>query len=367
MSHYAKYFLTPALVPTALLGPLLGGAWLWLGIAVVALLVVGGDTLLGNDPSEPRYRHPWILEIPLQLALPLLTLLLLALAWSAGPPPSDFLGIGALTSRLTGIDALAARERTLWWHYVGGCLSIGFIVAGYGTNVAHELCHRVGRRRHVVVGRWLLAMSGNADFSIEHVYGHHARVGTPADPASARRGENVYAFFLRSTIGGHLSAWCLERARLRRRGKSVVSRHNQILTGYAMSLLWIALFYVAAGRLGIALFLAQALVAKFVLEVVNYMEHYGLTRRPGEKVLPKHSWNTNRRMSAMILYSLTRHSAHHESGTRPFWSLPAYPHAPEMPHGYLTTLVICLVPPLWRRVIDPRLTEWHRRYAAAAA
>lgn len=365
--HYAKYYLTPLLVPFVLLGLFTGGPWLWGGFVVLAALLVAGDALLGEDTAEPAYRHPWLLEIPLQLALPILAVVLIALAWAAGPAGSDFLGLGALVHAWTGYDALAARAGNAWWHYVGAVLSVGFIVAGYGTNVAHELCHRVTRKGHVMISRWILAMSCNADFSIEHVHGHHANVCTHKDPATARRGETVYAFFLRSTIMSHVSAWEIELARLRRRGFSPWSWRNQMVTGILMSVAWAGLFYWAAGWFGVGIFLAQALVAKFVLEVVNYMEHYGMVREPGKKVMPHHSWNTNRRMSGMILYSLTRHSAHHEKGSKPFWSLPAYADAPEMPQGYLTTIFLCLVPPLWKRIIDPKLAAWDRDYAPGGA
>ena len=122
-----------------------------------------------------------------------------------------------------------------------------------------------------------------------------------------------------------------------------------------MSVLWCAVFYIAGGVFGLILFLCQAAFAKFILEVVNYMEHYGLSRKPGQPVSPEHSWNTNHRMSSMVLFSLTRHSAHHEKPMVKFWQLNSYADAPQMPYGYLTTLVICLIPPLWYRTINPGL------------
>ena len=113
------------------------------------------------------------------------------------------------------------------------------------------------------------------------------------------------------------------------------------------------------------LFLCQAAFAKFILEVVNYMEHYGLSRSEGQPVGPEHSWNTNHRMSSMVLFSLTRHSAHHEKPKVKFWKLDPYADAPQMPYGYLTTLVICLIPPLWYRIITPSLNEWKLQYTPA--
>jgi alkane 1-monooxygenase len=360
--HYLKYYLTPALAPLFLLGLFAGGGWMWGGLIIMIVLLVGGDALLGEDTSEPEYRYPWLLELPLQAALPVLTLLVLTLAWTAGSGQEDFLGLGALASYLLSQDVFAARAGNTWFDYLGACLGVGLLVAGYGTNVAHELCHRTTRKASVLASRWILAMSGNADFAIEHVYGHHARLCTHEDPATARRGENVYAFFVRSTVMGHKSAWDIEAARLQRRGLSVWSWRNRMFSGYAMTLVWAGLFVLAGGALGLVLFIAQAVTAKFVLEVVNYMEHYGMTREPGSKIHPHHSWNTNRKMSGLVLYSLTRHSAHHERGSLPFYKLSAYPEAPEMPQGYLTTIFLCLCPPLWKRIIDPKLAEWDAQY-----
>ena len=130
-----------------------------------------------------------------------------------------------------------------------------------------------------------------------------------------------------------------------------------------MSLFWAILFFIAGDFFGIVLFLGQAAFAKFILEAVNYMEHYGLSRSTKQPVGPEHSWNTNKRMSTMVLFSLTRHSAHHEKPKVKFWNLAPYENAPQMPYGYLTTLVICLIPPLWYKIINPSLNEWEQRYS----
>jgi alkane 1-monooxygenase len=362
--HYAKYYLTPLLAIAAMSGVLLGGYWMWLGFWVLLVIVVGGDAFLGEDSSKPPYRFPSLIELPLHLALPLLTLLLISFAWSLGTGEKDFLKIGATLNGLFPYDFLAGRDKTGPLDHIGGLISVGFTVAGYGTNVAHELTHRVKSHPSMFEGRWILSMSCNSDFSIEHVYGHHVTVGTEEDPATARRGENVYLFFLRSTLMGHLSAWRLELRWLRKNGQSNWFWDNRMTKGYLMSLVWVAMFFYAGGVKGLLFFLGQALFAKFILEVVNYMEHYGLWRRPDEPIRPHHSWNTNKRMSGMVLYSLTRHSAHHEKPRIPFWNLDPYTQAPQMPYGYLTTIFVCLLPPLWYRVIDPGLRDWDLHYAA---
>lgn len=365
MYKYLKYSVTPLITLLTMLGILVGGSWMWMGLIAQSIISIGGDFVLGDDPSVPKYRFIRLLQIPLFLALPLLSLLLLALAWMAGSGQEDFLGIGALVQSVFSYDLFAARSATTWSDYLGGILGVGFSVAGYGTNIAHELTHRTTSPLSMLVGRWLLSMSCNADFSIEHVYGHHVRVGTEDDPATARRGESVYGFFVRSSFGSHRSAWRLERERLSRKNLSVFSWHNLMLTGYLMSIVWAGLFWYVGGGKGLVLFLAQAFIAKFLLEATNYMEHYGLVREPSEPVRPEHSWNTNKRASSIVLYTLTRHSAHHEQGNLPFWLLDPYVDAPQMPHGYLGTMCLCLIPPLWWWIINPRLKQWDAEYGPA--
>lgn len=363
MLKYVKYMFTPVLMTIVTVGILLGGGWMWLGLFAILLFVVGGDAVSGEDLTEPVFAHKWLLNLNLYLTIPVLAALLFALAWMSGSGTQDFSGFGAIVSSVLGWDIFAARDATHWYHFVGAILGSGFAVVGYGTNVAHELTHRTADPAAMIGGRWLLAMGCMADFSIEHVYGHHMHVGTRRDPATALRGENVYAFVLRSTIDGHKSAWNLEASRLRKRGQSVFSFRNRMLRGYLMSLSIAGMFFAAGGWAGVLVFLAQAAWAKTVLEIVNYMEHYGLVRIEGKPVMPRHSWNTNKWMSALVLYSLTRHSAHHEKGDVPFWHLKPYVEAPTMPYGYLTTILITMIPPLWFRVMAPKLASWDSQQA----
>ena len=362
MWKYLKYYIVPLLSTSVLIGIYLGGHWMWLGFFVLLIVVVGGDAILGEDDTQPEYSYPWLLEIPLHLALPIIILILLTFAWGSGSTGEDFLGIGKLLSGLFPYDFLEARDGNILFDYVGAMLGVGFMVAGYGTNVGHELTHRIKDRIAMLEGRWLLSASCNADFAIEHVYGHHVTVGTDKDPATAKKGENVYFFYIRSTIMGHIRAWKHELKRLRKKRAYLVSFNNRMITGYMMSALWGGIFLIAGGIFGLVLFLGQAAFAKFILEVVNYMEHYGLSRKAEQPVGPEHSWNTTKTMSTLVLFSLTRHSAHHETPRVKFWKLDPYGNAPQMPYGYLTTLIICLIPPLWYKIINPSLNEWEQKY-----
>jgi alkane 1-monooxygenase len=364
MYKYLKFYITPLLFAVLLPLVFLGGAWLWFPVVAITLIMVIGDAISGDDYSTPEYKYPKLLNIPLYLTLPVCLVGLAILAWYSQSGNDDFLKIGTFMQSLTSIDVFQARENTKWYHLIGGAISIGFLTGGYGINVGHELTHRTWDKMAWIWGRWILATANTTDFSLEHVYGHHETVGTMVDPATARRGENVYKFIVRSWWGSNKNAWKIEKERLKKKGLPVISPYNQVIRGHLMSLTFVAIFYYVGGWTGVALYMLQAAWARTLLEIVNYMEHYGLVRVPGAPVEPKHSWNTNKRMSSLILFSLTRHSAHHEKGDLPFWVLNPYPEAPEMPFGYLTTIYVCMIPPLWYKVINPKLKEWDEKYAS---
>jgi alkane 1-monooxygenase len=344
---------------------LLGGGWVTTGglLAIVAFYVIG-DAVGGVDASTPSYRHPFLLTLQLWLALPLLVTVVLAALWSLGP--GDPLGIGARLSALTGRDLLAARDAAGPGHLVSAWLLTGLMIGMVGTIPAHELIHRTWDPVSLGVGRWLLAFSLDTTFAIEHVHGHHRYVATAVDPATAPRGRSVYRHVVASTWKGNRSAWRIEVARLARRGRGPWTWRNAVLRGQLQSLALIAGAFALGGGRAAAFLLASALWGKALLEIVNYMEHYGLVREPGAPVKPRHSWNTTRRLSSWTLFNLTRHSHHHAQGEVPFQDLRPLPGAPTMVAGYLTTIVLALVPPLWHRLMTPRLLAWDRDHARGA-
>ena len=360
--HYLKFFGFHAVGLSAAAALLAGGGWTVAGLLGVLLLYIVGDAVCGDDTSTPDFRHPGILTAQLWMALPLLALIVFAAVWSVSP--GDAFGFGAALSQWTGHDLLAAREATTSAQHVAGWILAGFMIGMIGTVTAHELTHRTWDPVSMLVGRWLLAFSLDTSFSIEHVYGHHRYVSTREDPATAPRGRNVYAHVLLSTLRGNLSAWRLERRRLSRQGLALFSRHNTVLRGQAMSLAIVAAAAWVGGWRGALFFLACAAWGKALLEIVNYMEHYGMVRDPADPVQPRHSWNTNRRISSWTLFNLTRHSHHHAQGEVPYQDLRPMPDAPMMINGYLTTIVLAMVPPLWHRLMTPRLLAWDRDHAS---
>ena len=241
---------------------------------------------------------------------------------------------------------------------IGLALTVG-MVSGIAINTAHELGHKRDS-----LERWLsrvaLAQSGYGHFYIEHNRGHHVRVATPEDPASARLGESFYAFWPRTVIGSLRSAWELEGERLARMGRGRLSFQNDILGAWAMTVVLFAALAIAFGPIVLPFLVLQAFVGFSLLEVVNYLEHYGLLRQRREdgryeRTRPEHSWNSNNVASNVLLYHLQRHSDHHANPIRRYQALRHVEEAPQLPTGYAGMIVLAVLPPLWRRLMDRRL------------
>jgi hypothetical protein len=364
MWHYLRYFGTHLLIMLCAAGLLLGGGASWLGIAAGVVGWIGLDALSGRAGRLPEFRHPWILDLALHSFLPSVAALCVVFAWYLAP--GDLLGIGRGVEVLTGHPARAAHAGNDWLEWSGAVLSFGLAIALGAILTAHELMHRTQDRAAMFTARWLLAMAFNASLEVAHVFGHHRDVGTPRDPATARRGENVYAFWLRSSLGQVAQAWRIERERLH--GQPALRAllvDNKVTRGFLRALLVAALFCVAAGGVGLTIFLAASLFNKLLLEALNYLEHYGLVREDGTPYALRHAWDTDRAFSQVVLINLPMHSEHHLDPKVHFEALRARPHeTPILPWGYLAGLALTLVPPLWFRLVAPSLADWDRRYAS---
>ena len=252
---------------------------------------------------------------------------------------------------------------------VGLALTVG-MVSGTAINTAHELGHKRASSE-----RWLskvaLAQSGYGHFFVEHNRGHHVRVATPEDPASARLGESFYAFLPRTVIGSVRSAWELERERLGRSDSSPWSVRNDILGAWAMTVVLYTALVAVFGPVVLPYLLIQAVLGFCLLEVVNYLEHYGLLRQRREdgryeRTRPQHSWNSNNVASNVLLYHLQRHSDHHANPLRRYQALRHVDDAPQLPTGYAGMIIAAVIPPLWRGLMDHRvLAHYHGQLARA--
>ena len=313
----------------------------WLGalltFVVVPLLdqLVGPDTTTDNnyvDLDDDRF-YRWVVY----LFLPGQYLSLVFACWV-------YSGGGWVV--LTPVDRL------------GLLLTVG-IVGGIAINAAHELGHknvRLERR----LSKIALAQTCYGHFFVEHNRGHHVNVATPRDPASSMLGQSVYRFVPRSVLGGLRSAWALESRRFVRLGRSPWTLRNNILNAWLMSAALFLGLTVWFGPVVVPMLLGQAVVGFCLLEVINYLEHYGLRRQRlangrYERVSPRHSWNSNTLVANAFLYHLQRHSDHHANPQRRYQELRGLDDAPQLPAGYGTMFLLALVPPLWRRVMDPRV------------
>lgn len=339
-----------------------GGVWTWFGLLFTFVLLGFVDELFGDDDDKGAMPHPLYLNAMLWLTLPFLVILtLLAINISTDGYPLIDAGM-----RMFGLDADVARQRTDFWAAEGAFVSLGMYYGAAGINVAHELIHR-SNPAHYIVGRWLLAFSWDTQFAIAHVHEHHRNVATEIDSATARRGEYVFAFVVRSAIGQHRFAREFERNRLKNKPFPQRLVLNRFWRGQLMSLVIVAGFVWLAGPLGLVWSAFSAAIGKIYLEVVNYIEHYGLVRVPGTRVEPRHSWDSYRWLSTGMFYNLQLHSYHHRFATRPFWDLRhAHGAAPMLPMGYMPMILTSMVPPLWNPMSKRLLANWDRTFASDA-
>ena len=235
--------------------------------------------------------------------------------------------------------------------WIGCTLTMGVACGTYGINVAHELGHQSD-----ALSKWsskaLLLTSLYMHFFIEHNRGHHVRVATEEDPASARLNETVYRFWWRTVLGGFRSAWALEKRRLSRKSISPWSWSNEALRFIVIELAFVATVAVLGGLPACLGFVTSAVIGFSLLEIVNYIEHYGLQRQRNEKgryepVTPAHSWNSDYPLSRMVLFELSRHSDHHAHPRRAYQQLRHFPESFQLPTGYPGMILLALIPPLY--------------------
>ena len=246
------------------------------------------------------------------------------------------------------------------YEQIGIVFSVGIVLGTNGINVAHELGHRLSKSEQFLA-KLLLMPSLYMHFFIEHNLGHHKNVGTPEDPATARKDQSVYGFWWTSIIGQWISAYKIQKQQLALNGQRFWSLHNELLVFVVVQAFYVYSICIWFGALGAAYALAFALVAVLLLETINYIEHYGLVRELQasryERVTPAHSWNSNHVIGRMVLYELTRHSDHHHRASKKYQVLESIEESPQLPFGYTTSMVIAMVPPVWFALMNKRLNR----------
>ena len=359
---YLKYYISPLTIITAIYTCSIGAYYSTLFFIGFSLFIILGDMIVKKDASEETYSYVLLLDVPMYINLPLLMLLVLFTVFALSSDPSDL--FQSICMNYLNIDLFNMRQSMNVADSISLVALTGLFIGIMGTVPGHELVHRKKDKFDMFMGNWLLAFSWDCAFAIEHVYGHHKNVGLAHDPATAKRGENIYLFILRAIIKEQKDAWSIELNQAKRREQSFISIRNRMIIGYCRSLFITFIAYLIGGISGVLIFLLCAFIAKSLLEVINYSEHYGLIRVPGETVFPRHSWNSNSTMSSIYLYNVTRHSSHHEKANLKYWELKSYNDAPMMPQGYLTMLYMALfLPHFFHRMMGKKLIEWDNNHA----
>jgi alkane 1-monooxygenase len=288
----------------------LGALAIWASIAIAEAVVA--PLRRSPPPAGPRPALAWLLRlyVPLEVAL-----------LAAG---------------------LAAAQRSGWDVVFGLAFAVGFVTGAQGITYAHELGHSRHRADRALA--WVLMTCVNyPQFMVEHYLGHHQRAATWDDPATARRGESLWRFLPRTLAGNFLGAW---RMPARRRALAACTAINAV---------FIALLALGGWHKALVFWLAQSAFAVWLLETVNYIEHYGLQRKPGEAFGMQHAWNADHLLSNSLLANLQRHSDHHMHAAKPYPELRAM--GPELPTGYAGCILLAAVPPLWFRLMEGRSGE----------
>lgn len=349
LSSALPFWLSLGMLPLAFLGAVFGGVWVFF-LPIYGWFLFGFlDALTGvnhenADPMTPDADLFWYR--------------LITLVWL----PIQFCAVFGLLYYVPRAAHLGTFETLMIF------FGVGVMSGTIGINYSHELMHQKSRFE-----RWsadiLLAMVLYSHFRTEHLLVHHIYVGTPRDPVTARYNEGFHQFYPRVLRESLISAWRAERAMLARKKLRVTHLRNPFWRYAALQICFLLLAFTLSGFVGVGLFMMQAGIAIWQLELANYIEHYGLTRAhigngKYEHVKPHHSWNAAHKASNWLLINLQRHSDHHYKPDRRFPLLQNYDakEAPQLPYGYPVMTAAAMIPPLWRRKMNPHVRAWRKQY-----
>ena len=338
-----KYTAAYTLPLSALLGIWLGGWWSFLTPVYAFLAIPLLETLLPQDNTnlKPADSAADSINPVFDFMLYVNLIIVYGLIWFVG-------------------DVYSSNSSfSLEW--VGVAFSLGIVLGTNGINVGHELGHRQQSWERFL-GKMMLLPSFYMHFYIEHNFGHHQNAATPDDPATAKINQTLYSFWITSVVRQYINAWRIQADLLKRQSRPFISLYNDMMWFTLFQLVYAGVLFMVFGIQVCVLLVASGLVGVLLLESVNYIEHYGLLRNrlPSgryERVRAMHSWNSNHVVGRIVLYELTRHSDHHYKSSKKYQILDYHEQSPEMPYGYPTSLVIALIPPLWFRLMNPRIPQ----------
>ena len=395
----APYFISYSLLYMIYFGMKYGGWGYWLVIPILYIIVPVLDQLLGLYTKNVDKRD----ELALSRARAFKGITYI---W----PIVEFSWV------LFTLHHVTTNQLTIL-EFLGLALSTAQITGGLGLTIAHELMHKINSPVESSLGESLLYLVHYPHWKLEHIEGHHRNVATEKDPATARYNQSLYRYLFQAIVGGLIDSFQIEQRRLARKGCSQFSYHNRLLRFESLQLLVNYIVYVYWGTYGLLFFFTQAFFAVAMLEATDYIEHYGLLRQKYsngkyEPPKPKHSWNSSHLITSWLLINLTRHSDHHQFGTRRYQILRhiedfpqeninrdeyeidldssdsdsyhdcegdpdvrAYTSdginttnidldnvAPQLPYNYPAMVFISFFPPVWFKIMNPRVEAWYKKY-----
>ena len=342
-TFYFNYLAAALPTLVAIAGNLLGGWW------SVSNIVFSLGVMVVVDWLAPHNKKP--MAQPTSPVVPNRVLQLSVVFHTA-----------AVASFVYAVHTGILQGGYIWWAAVGTGFSGGIL----GITAAHELIHRKEKFMQNL-GIWNLFLVNYGHFFTEHRFVHHLKVGTPEDPATARRGESFYAFLVRTVPQQLVSAIKTDAQRMRKRKKAPYGWHNFSLRVVVLELAFMGVLALVFSPLVAAAYAVQSFAAFFLLEYVNYIEHYGLERRKGQKVGKAHAWQSDAASSRFTLFELSRHADHHMLAYKPYHTLDSHPESPELPAGYFGMFYVALVPPLWFNIMHKRIDRYKAKAEQAAA
>jgi hypothetical protein len=357
-----RYWLAPLLIIVTLISIIMGGMFVWVGVALFGVGIILDTATMpyhppgaGFDDNGDTMGIPALQNTVMYVMLPVFALLQVALAWRVmqyvdGAAITEATMVGILPFQLSGITGL---------ELVGATLSAG-IFAGIGIIYGHELAHTKGFS--FVISRLMMGLSCASHFSYAHVYNHHLELAHEDDPATSPRGRTIYRHFWLSHMGQSKFLFKMEQTRLAKLGRSFISTENRWIRGYFMTLPTLVLFTYAGGFVGIAAMFLVLTISNFELEALNYMEHYGLIREKGQPIDYRHSWDNSNLFTSWFFIEIGRQGDHHDRGETHFWELDEVG-SPNARWGYFTEFTVALIPPLYHMMMKKKLATWDRDFA----
>ena len=363
MLKYIKYYLPVFLALLFIFFVLKGTYYPTIFLILYSSVIIFGDWVIKRDKELQSFSYPIILDFSIYIGLPILFFLFFFIVsiFSNYLPFWYINGFKAIFN----VDFIQLQQSFNLVDKISIIFQTFLITGSISIVGGHEMVHRKKNKFNLFVGNWLLAFSCDCNFAIEHVYGHHKNVCLPEDPASAKRGENIYFFILRAIVDEQISGWRLESKRLKRKNISPFTTKNRMFQGYLRSIIIVLMILGFSGVMGMLTFFLIAFSSKVLLEAINYIEHYGLVREKNKPVRMRHSWNSNHFFSSIYLYNVTRHSDHHRNTSLKFWELkPVDKDAPMLPYGYLTMLYLVLFFPfIYKKIMKKELINWDQNFA----